>query len=75
LCYRWEHPDPRVDALQREVEACVQESSTGTDRRSVYCDVWRRLHRVLGSLDRPLPHGRVPLPRTAVPFLNEPWYC
>jgi radical SAM superfamily enzyme YgiQ (UPF0313 family) len=75
LCYPWEHPDPRVDALQREVEAWVQGAATRADRRSVFREVWRRLHR---ALDRPLappPDRESALPRATIPFLNEPWYC
>ncbi len=75
LCYRWEHPDPRVDALQRDVEAWVQEAAPRADRRSVFCEVWRRLHRVLDNPVAPLPVEDAPLPRAAIPFLNEPWYC
>jgi radical SAM superfamily enzyme YgiQ (UPF0313 family) len=75
LCYRWKHADPRVDELQKEVESLVQEGSSRGDRRSTFCSVWRRLHRHLDRPVGPLPDGEGPLPRAAIPFLNEPWYC
>jgi radical SAM superfamily enzyme YgiQ (UPF0313 family) len=74
LCYRWKHPDPRMDALQREVEACVQSAATA-DRGSVFWEVWRRLHQALDSPAEPPPEASIPLPRAAIPFMNEPWYC
>jgi hypothetical protein len=75
LCYRWEHPDPRVDALQREVEDWVQGAATRADRRSIFREVWRRLHQALDRTVAPLPDRESSLPRAAIPFLNEPWYC
>jgi radical SAM superfamily enzyme YgiQ (UPF0313 family) len=73
LAYRWTHPDPRVDALQREVIALVGRRLTD-DRRTVFDEV------------SPLAHERADVPprrvesrpardRATVPYLNEPWYC
>ena len=76
LSYRWNHPDPRVDELQKDVEAMVQRLLKSDSRREIFCEVWRLVHVANG-----LEGGcRVPvedsLPsRAAIPFMNEPWYC
>jgi radical SAM superfamily enzyme YgiQ (UPF0313 family) len=71
LTHRWTHPDPRVDALQREVASLVGVRLT-SDRRMVFDEI------------RALAHARAGLPRVetrpvrdraTVPYLNEPWYC
>jgi radical SAM superfamily enzyme YgiQ (UPF0313 family) len=70
LSYPWTHPDPRVDALQRDVAALVS-SRVEADRRAVFRDI------------RSLAYERAGLPRAsrlsvrgdAVPYINEPWYC
>jgi radical SAM superfamily enzyme YgiQ (UPF0313 family) len=79
LCYRWEHPDPRVDELQKDVEAAVKESlcelGSGS-RRIVFDAVWQTLGRYL---DIPSPQLRVePASERlsmAIPRLSEAWYC
>jgi radical SAM superfamily enzyme YgiQ (UPF0313 family) len=76
LSYHWDHPDPRVDALQRDVERRVQALvAAGHGRSGIFEHV------------RSLAHGftadtaiRLPLPppiasRATVPYLTEPWYC
>ena len=83
LSYRWQHPDPRVDQLQREIERRVQTlTAAGHDRSSIFEHV-RRLVAARSNL-RPSPAesqlSRVPdLPalasRATVPYLTEPWYC
>ncbi|HEY2906439.1 MAG TPA: CUAEP/CCAEP-tail radical SAM protein [Vicinamibacterales bacterium] len=71
LTYRWDHPDPRVDALQRELSEMVGLRLTA-DRRTAF-----------GAVSD-LAHDRAGLPRAAskpardratIPYLNEPWYC
>jgi radical SAM superfamily enzyme YgiQ (UPF0313 family) len=72
LTYRWTHPDPRVDELQRVVMALVGTRLTA-DRRRLFDEV------------RALAHERAAVPypadtrparaRATVPYLNEPWYC
>lgn len=78
LCYRWEHPDPRVDSLQRDVEATVKESLCirGAGKRSaVFNDVWQALGRYVNVAD--LPGGEAPscCSGKTVPHLSEAWYC
>ena len=71
LAYRWEHPDPRVDALHGEIGALVGSKLT-VDRRAAFdaiCDLaFGRAGRVRAT-SRPARH------RATIPYLNEPWYC
>ena len=72
LIYPWTHPDPRVDALHQELADLVGVKLTAS-RRDVFEAVWRRAHEAARmSLPRPLSGA---LPRAAIPYLNEPWYC
>ena len=77
LSYRWRHPDPRVDALQREIEAMVRESGEdGCDRRSIFEHAWRLLRRALGTEpSAALPAVAPGRTRATIPYLTEPWYC
>ncbi len=76
LSYRWDHPDPRVDHLQREVERRVQAlTAAGHGRRSIF----EHVRSLLRNFDDPAA-SRLPLPpavasRATVPYLTEPWYC
>jgi hypothetical protein len=72
LTHSWTHPDPRVDRLQREVMAMVGTRLTA-DRRPLFDQVRALAYTRAGLSPRPDP--RPPRPRTAVPYLNEPWYC
>ena len=72
LTYTWVHADPRVDTLQRDIEALVGTSLT-QDRRHVFERI-----RALGyrRAARPMPATRAAaISRATIPFLNEPWYC
>jgi len=73
LTYPWTHRDPRVDRLQKEVEALVGVSLTSS-RREVFDRVWILAHVAAGLA----PARRLDTPRPAratIPYLNEPWYC
>ena len=72
LSYRWTHPDPRVDDLQRDVMALVGTRLT-SDRRRVFEEV-----RAMACERAGLPFAPDTRParaRATVPYLNEPWYC
>jgi hypothetical protein len=71
LVYPWQHPDPRVDRLQQEIEACVG-SRLNARRSEVFWSV-RTLARQAAGLPPADPPPRVA--RAAIPFLTEPWYC
>ena len=75
LSYRWKHPDPRVDRLCEQVQRAVWDAEKqGRSRRAIFSQVCELAHQAAGI---PTPTLRVPdsYQRTAVPYLNEPWYC
>ena len=80
LTYRWDHPDPRVDALQREVMALVG-TRLNADRRQLFGEVRAIAHERAGLPYPPPRPGsgqadtRPARARATVPYLNEPWYC
>jgi radical SAM superfamily enzyme YgiQ (UPF0313 family) len=70
LVYRWKHPDPQVDALAARVLALVTaEQRNGTPRREVFARIWEIAH------GRPAPENYELLPRTVIPYMDEPWFC
>ena len=72
LGYPWDHADPRVDRLQREITAWVARSEQdGVARRDVFAGIWRMAHEAAG---RPAPRlaGNLGSP---IARLSEPWYC
>lgn len=72
LGYPWHHPDPRVDALQREIQAAVTAGEeAGLPRMNLFTRIWTLSHQALG-LDTPLLS---PTAQPAVPRMSEPWYC
>jgi radical SAM superfamily enzyme YgiQ (UPF0313 family) len=73
LAYRWLHPDPRVDALHREVTALVG-VRVASDRRAVFEEVSAIAHERAGLARAARPAPSVPT-RAAVPYVDEPWYC
>jgi radical SAM superfamily enzyme YgiQ (UPF0313 family) len=73
LTYPWRHRDPRVDALQQRVMAIA---GVPTRSRDEMFEAARELaYRARGqgktsrSIDLVLPS------RSAIPYMNEPWYC
>ncbi|MCQ3973741.1 MAG: radical SAM protein [Anaerolineae bacterium] len=76
LSYVWRNPDPRVEALQQDLEVLVQRcAGQHVPRREVFRQVWERAH---GGVED--PQGRVPFPELPpvagfIPYLTEPWYC
>ncbi len=71
LTYPWRHPDPAVDALQREVMQLVGVRATAP-RGVLFAAIRRLADAALGRA----PGADVPLvARAAIPYLTEPWYC
>jgi radical SAM superfamily enzyme YgiQ (UPF0313 family) len=72
LAHPWRHADPRVDALQREVQRAVGRRlhASRRDTFDAVCDIAAAVagHATVGR-DQPR------LSRAAVPYLTEPWYC
>jgi radical SAM superfamily enzyme YgiQ (UPF0313 family) len=79
LCYRWDHPDPRVDQLYADVLQVVKRSTRQqASRQAVFEQVWAVAHAAASGIKRELP-ASLPLhanrSRTPIPQLSEPWYC
>jgi len=79
LSYRWQHPDPRVDQLQRDIDKKVQAlMAEGHGRRTIFEAI---LHMVTARIsgESPMvtqsPHETPRASRVTVPYLTEPWYC
>ena len=72
LGYPWRHRDPRVDALQRSIQA-VAERSEAEDwsRRATFERIWTLTHEALARDVPPLPSQLGDTP----PGHSEPWYC
>jgi len=73
LGHPWSSPDPRVDALQQEIQAwAMQSESDGLSRMDTFKKIWRMTHEAAGKTVPPLAtqHAGTPIPR-----LSENWYC
>jgi radical SAM superfamily enzyme YgiQ (UPF0313 family) len=64
LSYRWEHPDPEMDLLCRDVQKLAASTRSRTE---VFATIWERAFGSPAEL-RLAPHA--PVPR-----LTEAWYC
>jgi radical SAM superfamily enzyme YgiQ (UPF0313 family) len=71
LTYPWSHPDARVDVLQRAVEREVG-GNLAAQRRDVFDRIWTLAHEA-ACLPEPARVSRGTT--TAIPYMNEPWYC
>jgi len=70
LVHPWKHPDPEMDRFSAGLLRMVAvEERHKTPRRQIFAEIWER------SQDAPLPENFDLLPRSAIPYLNEPWYC
>jgi len=70
--YRWRHPDPRLDTLQRAVADLVEKASNGDPYRT-FAEIERLAYEAAG---RPVPRWRPPLvPDVPPPRLTEDWFC
>jgi radical SAM superfamily enzyme YgiQ (UPF0313 family) len=85
--YRWSHPDPRMDQLQREVAALVEQAGCAGDPAEQTFTAIERLALVAAGREaltprspraaqRPGGEGFLALPTAAfVPRLTETWFC
>jgi radical SAM superfamily enzyme YgiQ (UPF0313 family) len=70
LVYPWRHPDPSMDRLCADLQQLIRaEERRRSSRRQIFRRIWEL------AADRPLPENFDLMPRAAVPYLNEPWYC
>ncbi len=73
LGYPWRHADPRVDALQQTVHACISEAEQmGRSRSETFDEIWLLAHR---AADRSPAVWKTRYSAESIPRLSEPWYC
>lgn len=71
LVWRWHHPDSSLDDLASNLLRLVdRKQRAGHSRTDIFAAVWQE-----AGAAHPGPAPRGLLPRAAVPYLNEPWYC
>jgi radical SAM superfamily enzyme YgiQ (UPF0313 family) len=69
LAYPWKHHDPVVDDLSRSALHVVWSGQKERrSRRELFAELWQL------ATSRPLENFDL-LPRAAIPYLDEPWYC
>lgn len=75
LCYRWSHPDSRMDELQQEVSSFVGGAECATlSRAEIFANILTSACRAAGRPD-PVP-AELPGDDLLIgPHVDEPWYC
>lgn len=71
LLHRWKHEDPEMDRLAAaalRLVAELQKKRCGRDE--IFAELWR-----LAAGDVALPQNFDLVPRAAIPYMDEPWYC
>jgi radical SAM superfamily enzyme YgiQ (UPF0313 family) len=70
LIHPWRHPDPSIDALSAELLNLVaEEQKQQRSRTEIFGRIWERAY------DRRMPDDQDRVPRAAIPYMDEPWYC
>jgi radical SAM superfamily enzyme YgiQ (UPF0313 family) len=70
--YKWKHPDPRMDRLQKEVGALVEKDvQAGADAGETFYRVWSLAAGRKAGFGLPV----LPPDRLRAPRLSEPWFC
>ncbi len=64
LVYPWQHPDPAMDRLSKDVQDLAK---TKLSREEMFARIWDLAN--CGALDMPRAD------RATIPYLTEPWYC
>ncbi len=67
----WQHPDPRMDALQKQV-AQIVERSRGDDPYALFSRIETAAHRAAGNTP---PRAVTSARGAAPPRLTEDWFC
>ncbi len=76
MVYPWANPEPRVDELSMEIQKLVQQGEKkGDSRRTIFSLASKIACEMAGDSGRGLSDFPVSISRTAIPYLNEPWYC
>ena len=67
LVYRWRHPDAAMDRMAAQA---LRIAGKKIERADAFLALWRL------ATDDPPPFENIGLlPRAAIPYMNEPWYC
>lgn len=66
LLYRWQHPEPEVDALAAQA---LRIAASHGSRREIFRYLWNLVS------DRPLPREFDSSPAAVIPHMDEPWFC
>ena len=66
LVYPWNHPDPEVDSLARAVFRLVHQARDRS-RGEIFAEICNLAGLSLDNFEL--------IPRAAIPYLDEPWYC
>lgn len=73
LTHSWAHPDPRMDALQLEIAALVEQAAEDDeDPATTFARIHDRAAAVAGRHSHPAPRTSR---KAAPPRLSEPWFC
>ena len=66
----WTNPDPSLDILSASLLRLVAaEQKQNRTRAQIFRKIWEAAH------SRPLPENFDLIPRAAIPYMDEPWYC
>ncbi|MBI3209371.1 MAG: radical SAM protein [Candidatus Solibacter usitatus] len=69
LLHRWSHRDPAMDELAASVLRLVsREQKENRTRREIFRSIWE-------LVNERAPENFDLLPRAAIPYMDEPWYC
>ena len=72
--YRWKHPDPRMDALQRKVSRLAEQAAMKqTPHKETFAAIWALAHETAEVQIPPVPDARFERPEPA--RLTEHWFC
>ena len=74
LVYPWTHSDPKVETLQRDLARLVATRIPGAPRSATFREICALAHLDGGYALKPSSAPPVDA-ATAVPYLDEPWYC
>lgn len=70
LAYHWAHSDPDLEALGSRIQSIVRAGvRCKAPRLAIFRNIW---HAVM---DEPLPDNPDLMPRTVIPYMEEPWFC
>jgi radical SAM superfamily enzyme YgiQ (UPF0313 family) len=74
--YGWVHPDPRMDQLQRDVAALVEQAERDhLPAEKTFSAIKALAEEAAGLCLSAANQTSLPIPRKATPHLTESWFC